>query len=141
MNLERAIEIAVSAHKGAVDKGGHPYILHPLTVMLSLEATEEKIVGVLHDVIEDTPWTFEALRDEGFSEEIIEALKSVTKSQNDSDYHGFIARAKENPIGRKVKIADLKHNMDETRIPNKSELDECRIDKYRKSLEYLESNQ
>ena len=66
MNFERAIEIAVSAHKGAVDKGGNPYILHPLTVMLSLETAEEKIVGVLHDVIEDTPWTFEALRNEGF---------------------------------------------------------------------------
>jgi len=80
MNLERAIEIAVSAHKGAVDKGGQPYILHPLAVMMSLKTDAEKIVGVLHDVVEDTDWTFEALKQEGFSEDIIEALQSVTKS-------------------------------------------------------------
>jgi (p)ppGpp synthase/HD superfamily hydrolase len=140
MNLERAIEIAVAAHKGAVDKGGQPYILHPLAVMMGLRTDEEKIVGVLHDVVEDTNWNFEALREEGFSEEIIEALQSVTKSDSDSSYLDFIERAKANAIGRKVKIADLKHNMDITRIPSISNLDLERLERYRKSLEILEAS-
>jgi (p)ppGpp synthase/HD superfamily hydrolase len=140
MNLERAIEIAVMAHKGAVDKGGQPYILHPLAVMMSLKTDEEKIVGVLHDVVEDTHWTFEALKQEEFSKEIIEALQSVTKSDSDSSYSDFIERAKANAIGRKVKIADLKHNMDITRIPRISNLDLERLERYRQSLEILEES-
>jgi (p)ppGpp synthase/HD superfamily hydrolase len=140
MNLERAIEIAVSAHKGAVDKGGQPYILHPLAVMMSLKTDAEKIVGVLHDVVEDTDWTFEALKQEGFSEDIIEALQSVTKSDSDSNYLDFVERAKANAIGRNVKIADLKHNMDVSRISSISDLDIERMEKYRKSLEILETS-
>ena len=66
MNLERAIEIAVEAHKGAKDKGGNPYVLHPLRVMLSLRTEEERMVGVLHDVVEDSEWTFQQLVAEGF---------------------------------------------------------------------------
>jgi len=140
MNLEKAIEIAVTAHKGAVDKGDKPYILHPLAVMMSLETDVEKIVGVLHDVVEDTHWSFEALREEGFSEDIIEALRSVTKSDEDSSYIDFIKRAKNNAIGRKVKIADLKHNMDISRIPSIVNLDIERLERYRKSLEILEAS-
>jgi (p)ppGpp synthase/HD superfamily hydrolase len=139
MNLEKAIEIAVSAHIGAIDKGGQPYILHPLAVMMNLKTDEEKIVGVLHDVVEDSDWTFEALKEEGFSENIIEALRSVTKSDHDSSYIDFIERAKTNAIGRKVKIADLKHNMDISRIPSISPLDLERLERYRKSLEILEA--
>ena len=138
MNLERAIEIAVAAHKGAVDKGGQPYILHPLAVMMDLKTDKEKIVGVLHDVVEDTDWTFEALKEEGFSEEVIEALRSVTKSDSDSSYIDFIERAKANFIGRNVKIADLKHNMDLSRIHSISNLDLERFERYKKSLEILE---
>jgi len=138
MNLERAIEIAVAAHKGAVDKGGQPYILHPLAVMMDLKTDQEKIVGVLHDVVEDTDWTFEALKEEGFSEEVIEALRSVTKSDSDSSYIDFIERAKANFIGRNVKIADLKHNMDLSRIHSISNLDLERFERYKKSLEILE---
>ena len=140
MNLERAIEIAVSAHKGAVDKGGQPYILHPLAVMMSLKTDAEKIVGVLHDVVEDTDWTFEALKQEGFSEDIIEALQSVTKSDSDSNYLDFVERAKANAIGRNVKIADLKHNMDISRLSSITNLDFERLERYRKSLEILEAS-
>ena len=74
MNLERAIEIAVQAHKGASDKGGAPYILHPLAVMHNLDTDDEKIVAVLHDVVEDTKWTFEKLLGEGFSVTVVDAL-------------------------------------------------------------------
>ena len=137
MNLERAIEIAVEAHSGVNDKGGAPYILHPLAVMHSLETENEKIVGVLHDVVEDSDWTFEKLADEGFSSEIVDAVRSVTKASEDSDYSDFIRRVKGNPIGTKVKIADLKHNMDVTRIPDLSNDDLDRLIKYKAALKSL----
>jgi len=135
--LERAIEIAVEAHKGQVDKGGSPYILHPLRVMMSVNGGSEKIVAVLHDVVEDSNWTFEALLAEGFSIEVIEALKSVTKESEDEDYDLFIQRAMQNPIGRKVKIADLRDNLDVTRISDITDTDVKRINKYKKALKIL----
>ena len=135
--LERAIEIAVEAHKGQIDKGGSPYILHPLRVMGNVDGESEKIVAVLHDVVEDSNWTFEALLAERFSIEVIEALKSVTKKSDNEDYDSFIQRAMENPIGRKVKIADLRDNLDVTRIPELGEKDLQRINKYKKALKIL----
>ncbi|MDC1433603.1 GTP pyrophosphokinase [Burkholderiales bacterium] len=135
--LERAIGIAVEAHKGQLDKGGNPYILHPLRVMMSVDLELEKIVAVLHDVVEDSNWTFEALLAEGFSIEVIEALKSVTKNSDNEDYDSFIQRAMQNPIGRKVKIADIRDNLDVTRIPELGEKDLQRINKYKKALKIL----
>ena len=135
--LERAIEIAVEAHKEQLDKGGNPYILHPLRVMMSVDLELEKIVAVLHDVVEDSNWTFEALPAEGFSIEVIEALKSVTKNSDNEDYDSFIQRAIRNPIGRKVKIADIRDNLDVTRIPELGEKDVQRISKYKKALKRL----
>ena len=135
--LERAIEIALEAHKGQVDKGGSPYILHPLRVMMSVNGESEKIVAVLHDVVEDSNWTFEALLAEGFSIEVIEALKSVTKNSDNEDYDSFIQRAMQNPIGRKVKIADLRDNLDVTRIAELGDKDLQRINKYKKALKIL----
>ena len=135
--LERAIEIAVEAHKGQIDKGGSPYILHPLRAMGNVDGESEKIVAVLHDVVEDSNWTFEALLAEGFSIEVIEALKSVTKESPDEDYDSFIQRAIRNPIGRKVKIADLRDNLDVTRITEVGEKDLRRINKYKKALKIL----
>ena len=117
MNLERAIEIAVNAHKGVTDKGGNPYIVHPLRVMMSLKSDNEKIVGVLHDVVEDAEdWDFERLKEEGFSEEVLDGLRSVTKTSEEEDYNEFVQRALTNEIGRAVKIADIRDNLDVTRI-------------------------
>ena len=135
--LERAIEIAVEAHKGQVDKGGQPYILHPLRVMMSVSGESEKIVAVLHDVVEDSDWTFEALFAEGFSVEVIGALKSVTKESEDEDYDLFIQRAMRNPSGRKVKIADLRDNLDVNRISDITDTDVKRINKYKRALKFL----
>ena len=140
MDLERAIEIAVQAHKGTSDKGGSPYILHPLAVMHNLDTDDGKIVGVLHDVVEDTQWTFEKLLDEGFSVTVVDALRSVTKQEGGEDYFDFIQRAKKNPLGRKVKIADIQHNMDVTRIKVISDKDATRLNKYKKALEILISD-
>ena len=135
MNLARAIEIAASAHKNQADKGGSPYILHPIRVMMSLHTEDEKIVGVLHDVVEDSDvWSFERLREEGFEENILSALKSVTKLSEDEDYRQFIKRAGQNEIGRNVKIADIRDNLDVSRMGFLEEKDLLRINKYKDSL-------
>ena len=139
MNLERAIEIAVEAHKGVFDKGGNPYILHPLRVMFSLENEAEKIVGVLHDVVEDAEdWDFERLEtEEGFSAEILDGLRSVTKITEDEDYDEFIKRCLKSDIGRAVKIADIRDNLDVNRIETLTEKDLKRLNKYKRSLKAL----
>lgn len=136
MNLSRAIVIATEAHSGQVDKGGNPYILHPLRVMLSMTNDETRIAAVLHDVVEDTKITFNDLRREGFSEEIIEAIDSVTKRKGET-YDQQIQRAKLNPIGRSVKLGDLKDNSDISRIPNPTEVDINRTEKYKRAISEL----
>ncbi len=132
--LERAIAIAAEAHAGQIDKAGAPYVLHPLRMMLSLKTPEERIVAVLHDVCEDCPgWTFDRLRNEGFSDEILEALDSVTKRDGE-DYFDFARRAGANEVGRSVKLADLRDNCDLTRIASPTDADLARIDKYRRAI-------
>jgi (p)ppGpp synthase/HD superfamily hydrolase len=138
-SLERAIAIAAEAHSGQVDKSGAPYILHPLRVMLGVTGVEEQIVGVLHDVIEDCPgWTFERLRTEGFSEEVLRGLDAVTNRSGES-YDEFVLRAGSDAIARAVKMSDLRDNMDLSRISTPSERDFARIEKYRSALITLES--
>ncbi|MCO7614122.1 GTP pyrophosphokinase [Pseudomonas chlororaphis] len=137
-SLERAIAIAAQAHAGQVDKGGAPYILHPLRVMLRVSEPRERLVAVLHDVIEDSPVTLEQLRGEGFSEEVLQALAALTKVEGE-DYSGFIRRAAQNPLARRVKRADLAENSDLSRIPEPSEDDRRRLEKYRQAIEYLDS--
>jgi guanosine-3',5'-bis(diphosphate) 3'-pyrophosphohydrolase len=138
--LEKAIIIAAEAHKMQVDKSGKPYILHPLRVMLNVETKDEMICAVLHDVIEDSKVKPKDLLEKGFTVEIIEAILSVTKNPEDKDYFDFIERAKKNPIGRKVKIADLNDNLDISRIDNPKEKDYERMEKYRKALLQLETD-
>ena len=140
MNLARAIEIAASAHRNQVDKGGNPYILHPIRVMMSLNSADEKIVGILHDVVEDSDeWNFDRLREEGFEEHILSALKSVTKATEAENYRQFIKRAGHNKIGRTVKIADIRDNLDVTRISRLEDKDLKRMNKYKDALTELES--
>ena len=134
--LSKAIQIATMAHDGQLDKANQPYILHPLRVMLSLSDEKERIVGVLHDTIEDTDVTYEQLESMGFDEEIIEGLKSVTRLSDES-YNKFIDRAKLNPIGKNVKLADLDDNMDISRIKNPTDKDYQRLEKYKKAKKRL----
>lgn len=132
-NLENAIELAVKAHRGQKNKkSGETYILHPLRVMMAMDTEEEQIVAVLHDVLEDTDTTEHDLFKIGFSDRVIEAIKSVTRRENES-YMEFINRANENEIGRKVKIADLKDNMNWDRILEPTEKDVQRMQKYQKA--------
>lgn len=135
--LERAIEIATQAHEGQVDKAGNAYIGHPLRVMAMGKTEQEKIAGVLHDIVEDTPWTFEMLEAEGFAPEIIAALKCVTKISENEDYDDFIERVKKNPLAVAVKINDLTDNMDIRRLPYLSDKDVKRLKKYLKAYKKL----
>jgi len=128
--LERAIAIAAAAHEGQVDKGGAPYILHPLKVMLR--------VNTLDDVVEDTRVSLEDLRQEGFSETVLAAIASVTRVAGES-YEAFVERAALNPIGRVVKLADLEENSDLSRIAQPSWDDLERIEKYRRAIGVLRS--
>jgi len=135
--LERAIEIATEAHKGQVDKAGNEYIGHPLRVMEMGKTLEEKIVGVLHDVVEDTDWTFERLEAEGFAPEVMAALRCVTKTSENENYDDFIGRVKKNPLAAAVKINDLTDNMDIRRLPYLSDKDVKRLKKYLKAYKRL----
>jgi (p)ppGpp synthase/HD superfamily hydrolase len=136
--LERAIRIAVDAHAGQTDKAGAPYVLHPLRMMLRMTSDDERIVAVLHDVCEDCPdWTFDRLRAEGIPDHLIEALQSVTKRDGE-DYESFVRRAAANPIGRRVKLADLHDNCDLSRIATPSERDFARIEKYRRAIALID---
>jgi (p)ppGpp synthase/HD superfamily hydrolase len=131
--LERAIAIAATAHAGQVDKGGAPYILHPLKVMLRMNSLEERIVAVLHDVVEDCGVSLDDLRKEGFSEEVLTAIESVTKVPGES-YEDFVERAAQNPIGRVVKLADLEENSELSRIASPGWEDLERVEKYRRAI-------
>lgn len=145
-SLEVAIILAVRAHKGQVDKGGEPYILHPLRVMMRMGTDEERVVAVLHDALEDTTLTTEDLRSAGFSEMIIGALEALTRRENE---HGvgikevylaeFIPRIAKNSLARAVKLADLEDNMDPNRAPP-NETDNAyasQMRKYAKAKTYL----
>lgn len=135
--LERAIQIATEAHKGQLDKAGREYIGHPIRVMKMGKTEDEKIVGVLHDVIEDTDWTFERLEADGFSPEVIAALRCVTKTSENENYDDFIDRVKKNPLAVAVKINDLTDNMDIRRLPYLSDKDVKRLKKYLKAYKRL----
>lgn len=135
--LQRAIEIATESHKGQFDKAGRDYIGHPLRVMEMGRTEEEKIVGVLHDVIEDTDWTFEALEAEGFSKYVIDALRCVTKTSENENYNDFIERVKKNPLAVTVKVNDLTDNLDIRRLPYLGDKDVKRLKKYLKAYKKL----
>ncbi|MBI1338337.1 MAG: HD domain-containing protein [Phycisphaera sp.] len=128
-DLATAIELAVKAHSGQRDKAGQPYILHPLRVMFRCDGEVQKIVAVLHDVIEDTDVTADDLRKLGFSEEVLAGLDAVT-ARKDESYDEFVERAARNPIGRVVKLADLEDNLDVRRLGELGERDLKRLNKY-----------
>jgi (p)ppGpp synthase/HD superfamily hydrolase len=127
--LERAILIAAQAHLGQRDKGGAPYILHPLRMMMRMESEAAMMAAVLHDVVEDSEWTLEQLRGEGFSEEVLQAVDCLTRRDGES-YDDFVARAQSNPIARRVKIADLEDNMNVQRLGVMTAKDSARIEEY-----------
>jgi (p)ppGpp synthase/HD superfamily hydrolase len=132
--LEDAIALAVEAHRGQRDKTGQPYILHVLRVMLRLETADEQMAGVLHDVVEDTPYTLDNLRRLGYPEPVVEAVDCLTR-RGDETYEQFVERAIANPIARRVKLADLEDNMDVRRLPEITEKDRERLNRYIRARE------
>ncbi|WP_271252451.1 HD domain-containing protein [Pseudanabaena sp. Chao 1811] len=137
--LALAIAIATKAHDGQFDKAGKPYISHPLTVMAQMDTLESKIVAVLHDAIEDSDLKITDLVQQGFPDFIVKAIAAITKLDGDA-YEDYILRVKSNAIARKVKIADVTHNMDISRIANPTEKDFQRLEKYQKVLQELTTN-
>ena len=135
--IEKAIEIALNAHKEQTDKNGQPYILHVMRVGLRGRTENEKIVGILHDVVEDSDWTFEKLAHEGFSNTILSALECLTKKSEDEPYEEFIERVKKNPLAVSVKLNDLEDNMDIRRMEVVQEKDVKRLNKYLKAYKEL----
>ena len=123
-------------HTGAVDKAGQPYILHPLRVMARLSTDTERIVAILHDVVEDSDVTLDDLRAEGFSDEIVDAIDHVTRREGES-YEAFIERIAPHPLARRVKLADLADNMDVTRLVVLDERGMERMQRYLRSWQRL----
>ncbi len=134
--LEKALQIAVKAHSGQIDKAGSAYIFHPIRVSNRCSTDDERIVALLHDTIEDTEVTTEYLLMEGFPRNIVDAILSVTRNEDES-YDDFIKRSRLNPIGRQVKLHDLEDNMDITRLNELTEKDIYRLNKYIKAYKYL----
>jgi len=137
--LEKAIQIAVNAHFGQKDKAGSPYILHPLRVMQSVESLDAKVVAILHDVVEDTDVTFDDLINKGIPKHLVITLRLLTHTDK-LTYEDYIARIAENPLAVKVKLADLKDNMDLSRLKKFEDEDIELFRKYVNSYKFLKGH-
>lgn len=133
---ERALSLATEKHRGQVDKGGAPYIRHPEAVARMLETDDEKVVALLHDIVEDTDVTLGDLEPLGFSKKQIDAIDALTKRRGES-YESYLSRVRGNALARKVKVADITHNMDTSRLKTVTSADLSRLERYRTALETL----
>jgi len=142
--LNKALRTAISAHEGQPDKAEKPYILHPLRVMLQFDDENSQVTALLHDVVEDSPITFEDLEKEGFPSEVLAALHCLTKTKGE-DYDDFISRVLTDPLACRVKLADLMDNSDLSRLATVGTEDLDRVAKYARALtrirQHLNSNE
>ncbi len=136
----KAIKLAFKAHEGQLDRAGLPYILHPLHVAEQMKDEDTCVIALLHDVIEDTDVTLEDLREYGFTEVQVAGVESMTR-EDDEDYFEYIRDVKKNPLAVKVKLEDLKHNSDVSRMIEVTDRDRQRLDKYKKAMEILLSEE
>ena len=136
--LERAIKLAKKYHEGQFDKGGYPYIEHPLRVMNGVESIDEKILAVLHDVLEDCNVSRDELINEGIPECLVEKLEILCKGKNEK-YFYYIDRIKVDQLTINVKLSDLEDNMNLKRLKEVTDKDMKRLEKYRKAKEILEN--
>ena len=138
--LRKALELAYEKHKNQVDKAGKPYFLHPVMLALRLEG-KKKIVAILHDIIEDTDITEKDLLDIGFDDDIVEAVALLTRDKN-MTYYDYIRKIKysNNTLAYWVKMADLKDNMDLSRLENITDKDKERVKRYQKAVDILVGN-
>ncbi len=138
VNSKRAMKLCFEAHREQTDKSGLPYVFHPFHLAEQMQTEETVIVALLHDVVEDTPLTLAELAEMGFSSPVLQAIALMTHEEN-VPYMDYIERIKENPIARAVKLADLRHNSDLSRLDTVSEADLCRAAKYREAIARLEN--
>ena len=134
---KKALKLCFSAHKEQVDKSGLPYVFHPFHLAEQMEDENTTIVALLHDVVEDTEVTFADLAEIGFSQDVIEAIRIMTHPEG-VPYMEYVARIQDNPIARRVKLADLRHNSDLSRLDQVDENALARVEKYRAAMELLE---
>lgn len=134
--LKKVAEFSKEAHKDQFDKGGKPYYLHPEYVASLGKTEDEKIVGYLHDVVEDTKYTFNDLKELGINDDCLEALKLLTHDKSES-YEDYVKRIKTNELARQVKLNDLTNNMDLSRLVEVTSKDLERVEKYKKYYKYL----
>lgn len=132
----KALEISKIAHEGQMDKAGVDYIQHPIYVASLVNTEEQKAVALLHDVIEDSEITKEDLIHAGISTNVVEAVNTLTKVRGES-YINYLKKVKSNNLARVVKLADLQHNSDLTRIKKPNKKDFERLEKYKQAIEYL----
>lgn len=135
-NVKKAALIALKAHGYMLDKGGMPYIFHPFFVAEKMTDEDSAVTALLHDVLEDTEITAENIAREGFSEKVIDALKAITKADGE-DYFDYIDRVKQNETAKAVKLCDLEHNCDISRIESPTDRDFKRIEKYKRAIKIL----
>ncbi len=134
---KKALKLCFEAHKEQVDKSGLPYVFHPFHLAEQMTDEETTVVALLHDVVEDTDLNFYDLEKQGFSDEIITALNLLTHDKA-VPYMDYVAEIKKNSIAAKVKLADLKHNSDLTRLSVVDEKALQRKAKYEKAIRFLE---
>ena len=135
---KKAMKLCFEAHKEQVDKSGMPYVFHPLNLAEQMHDEKTTIVALLHDVIEDTDYTFEDLRAGGFNNEIIEALRLMTHDDS-VPYMEYVTAIKSNPIASAVKLADLEHNSDLSRLDVIDEKALKRKEKYATAIALLKA--
>ena len=136
---KKALKLCFEAHKNQVDKSGLPYVFHPFHVAEQMTDEATTIVALLHDVVEDTDYTLEDLAAEGFGKDILEAVALMTH-EDDVPYLDYVAKLKDNPIARAVKLADLAHNSDLSRIGEIDDETRERLEKYQKAIALLKGN-
>ena len=136
---KKALKLCFEAHKNQVDKSGMPYVFHPFHVAEQMTDEATTIVALLHDVVEDTDYTLEDLAAEGFGKDLLEAVALMTH-EDDVPYLDYVAKLKDNPIARAVKLADLAHNSDLSRIGEVDEETKQRLEKYKKAMALLNDN-
>lgn len=134
---KKALKLCFEAHKDQLDKSDMPYVFHPFHLAEQMTDEVTTIVALLHDVIEDTDYTLENLREMGFPEAALEAIALMTHAP-DVPYMDYVAQIKTNPVARAVKLADLRHNSDMTRLDQVTPWDEARAEKYKKAIAFLE---
>lgn len=135
---KKALRLSFSAHKDQVDKSGIPYVYHPFHLAEQMDSEEAVIVALLHDVVEDTDYTIEDLIEMGFSKSVTDALKLMTHDET-VPYMDYVANIKPNPIARAVKLADLRHNSDISRLETVDDKALRRVQKYKEAIAFLEN--